>query len=135
MARRLVLLTVGLALTMVMLNIFWLGGALFIAGLGIAPALAVLFAITTASVKFSETAEAFGWAGTGQLIGAAAGSAIAGFLVDGTGGAQGAYLAAVLFAIVGVIVSVAFVRYLPDLRDRDPSPYPDTEPVTTISPT
>ncbi len=134
MARRLILVTAGLALTMVMLNIFWLGGALFIAGLGIAPALAVLFAITTASVKFSETAEAFGWAGTGQLIGAAAGSAIAGFLVDGTGGAQGAYLAAALFAIVGVIVSAAFVRFLPDLRHRDPSPFPDTEPVTTISP-
>ncbi|MCK3769796.1 MFS transporter [Microbacterium aerolatum] len=134
-ARRMLILTVGLTLTMFALNIFWLGGALLIAGLGIAPALAVLFAITTASVKFSETAEAFGWAGTGQLIGAAAGSAIAGFLVDGTGGPQGAYLAAVLFAIVGVIVSIAFVRYLPDLRDRDPSPYPDTEPVTTITPT
>jgi len=134
-ARRLLILTLGLALTMVALNIFWLGGALVIAGLGIAPALAVLFAITTASVKFSETAEAFGWAGTGQLIGAAAGSAIAGFLVDGTGGPHGAYLAAVLFAIVGVIVSVAFVRFLPDLRHRDPSPYPDTEPVTTITPT
>ncbi len=134
-ARRMLILTVGLTLTVFALNIFWLGGALLIAGLGIAPALAVLFAITTASVKFSETAEAFGWAGTGQLIGAAAGSAIAGFLVDGTGGPQGAYLAAVLFAIVGVIVSIAFVRYLPDLRDRDPSPYPDTEPVTTITPT
>jgi len=129
MARRLVLVTVGLSLTMAMLNAYWLGGALFIAGLGIAPALAVLFAITTASVKFSDTAEAFGWAGTGQLIGAASGSAIAGFLVDGTGGPQGAYLAAVLFAIVGVIVSVVFVRALPDLRHRDPSPFPDTEPV------
>src|SRR5690606_20619924 len=128
-ARRMLILTVGLALTMFVLNIFWLGGALLIAGLGVAPALAVLFAITTASVKFSETAEAFGWAGTGQLIGAASGSAIAGFLVDGTGGPQGAYLAAVLFAIVGVIVAVAFVRYLPDLRHRDPSPFPDTEPV------
>lgn len=129
MARRVLIITVGLALTMVMLNAYWLGGALFLAGLGVAPALAVLFAITTASVKFSETAEAFGWAGTGQLIGAAAGSAIAGFLVDGTGGPRGAYLAAILFAIVGVIVSAIFVRSLPDLRDRDPSPFPDTEPV------
>jgi MFS family permease len=129
MARRLLIVTVGLALTMFLLNAYWLGGALFLAGLGVAPALAVLFAITTASVKFSETAEAFGWAGTGQLIGAAAGSAIAGFLVDGTGGPQGAYLAAFLFAIVGVMVSVIFVRALPDLRDRDPSPFPDTEPV------
>lgn len=129
MARRLLIVTVGLSLTMVMLNAYWLGGTLFLAGIGIAPALAVLFAITTASVKFSETAEAFGWAGTGQLIGAAAGSAIAGFLVDGTGGAQGAYLAATLFAVVGVAVSVVFVRAFPDLRHRDPSPYPDTEPV------
>ncbi len=129
MARRLVIVTIGLALTMVSLNVFWLGGTLLIAGIGIAPALAVLFAITTASVKFSETAEAFGWAGTGQLIGAAAGSAIAGFLVDSTGGARGAYLAAVLFAIVGVVVAVVFVRAFPDLRHRDPSPFPDTEPV------
>lgn len=129
MARRLLIVVFGLLLTMVMLNVFWLGGALFLAGLGVAPTFAVLFAITTASVKFSETAEAFGWAGTGQLIGAAAGSAIAGFLVDGTGGAHGAYIAAALFGIVGLTVSVAFVRALPDLRDRDPSPFPDTEPV------
>ncbi|MFE6736654.1 MFS transporter [Microbacterium sp. NPDC057650] len=127
MARRLLIVAVGLSLTMVMLNAFWLGGTLLIAGIGIAPALAVLFAITTASVKFSETAEAFGWAGTGQLIGAAAGSAVAGFLVDSSGGAQGAYLAATLFAIAGVIVSVVFVRAFPDLRHRDPSPHPDTE--------
>ena len=129
MARRLAIVTVGLALTMVMLNAYWLGGTLLIAGIGIAPALAVMFAITTASVKFSETAEAFGWAGTGQLIGAAAGSAIAGFLVDSTGGAQGAYLAAALFAVIGLIVSIVFVRAFPDLRHRDPSPFPDTEPV------
>ncbi|MFF7293345.1 MFS transporter [Microbacterium sp. NPDC008134] len=128
MARRLTIVTVGLALTMVSLNVFWLGGTLILAGIGIAPALAVLFAITTASVKFSETAEAFGWAGTGQLIGAAAGSAVAGFLVDATD-ARGAYLAAVLFAALGLIVSIVFVRALPDLRHRDPSPYPDTEPL------
>lgn len=128
MARRLVIVTVGLALTMVMLNVFWLGGALVIAGIGIAPALAVLFAITSASVKFSETAEAFGWAGTGQLIGAAAGSAVAGFLVD-TGDWRGAYLAATLFAAAGLVVSVVFVRHFPDLRGRDASPAPDTEPL------
>ncbi|MFK0403742.1 MFS transporter [Microbacterium sp. NPDC090225] len=128
MARRLTIVTVGLALTMVSLNVFWLGGTLILAGIGIAPALAVLFAITTASVKFSETAEAFGWAGTGQLIGAAAGSAVAGFLVDATD-ARGAYFAAVLFAALGLIVSIVFVRALPDLRHRDASPYPDTEPL------
>ncbi len=128
MARRLLIVTVGLSLTMIMLNVYWIGGTLVLAGLGIAPALAVLFAITTASVKFSETAEAFGWAGTGQLIGAAAGSAVAGILIDQSG-PMGAYLAAAVFAFVGLLVSVAFVRSFPDLRHRDPSPYPDTEPV------
>lgn len=128
MARRLLIVTVGLGLTMVMLNVFWLGGTLVLAGIGIAPALAVLFAITSASVKFSETAEAFGWAGTGQLIGAAAGSAVAGFLVD-VGDWRGAYFAATLFAVVGLIVAVVFVRSFPDLRHRDASPHPDTEPV------
>lgn len=130
MACRLLIVTVGLGLTMVSLNIFWLGGTLVLAGVGIAPALAVLFAITTASVKFSETAEAFGWAGTGQLIGAAAGSAVAGILIDQSG-PTGAYLAAALFAFVGLVVSIVFVRAFPDLRDRDPSPHPDTEPIQT----
>ncbi|MEV7633466.1 MFS transporter [Microbacterium sp. NPDC089318] len=130
MARRLLIVTIGLGLTMVSLNIFWLGGTLVLAGVGIAPALAVLFAITTASVKFSETAEAFGWAGTGQLIGAAAGSAVAGILIDQSG-PTGAYLAAALFALVGLVVSIVFARAFPDLRHRDPSPHPDTEPIQT----
>ncbi|QTV79960.1 MFS transporter [Microbacterium sp. NIBRBAC000506063] len=129
MARRLSIVAVGLVLTMISLNIFWLGGTLFLAGIGIAPALAVLFAITTASVKFSDTAEAFGWAGTGQLIGAAAGSAIAGLLIDQSG-PTGAYFAASVFAVAGVLVAVVFVRAFPDLRGRDPSPHPDTEPLT-----
>ncbi|WP_262002491.1 MFS transporter [Microbacterium sp. Mcb102] len=128
MARRLLIVTIGLGLTMVMLNVFWLGGTLILAGIGIAPALAVLFAITSASVKFSETAEAFGWAGTGQLIGAAAGSAVAGFLVDASDW-RGAYLAATIFAAVGLLVSMVFVRSFPDLRHRDASPSPDTEPL------
>ncbi|SFS17886.1 Predicted arabinose efflux permease, MFS family [Microbacterium sp. cf046] len=132
MARRLAIIAVGLSLTVFSLNIFWIGGTLFLAGIGIAPALAVLFAMTSASVKFSETAEAYGWIGTGQLIGAAAGSAVAGFLIDGVG-PQGAYWAAAAFAIVGTVVAVACVRSFPDLRHRDPSPIPDTEPVGTIT--
>ncbi|WP_396655192.1 MFS transporter [Microbacterium sp.] len=132
MARRFAIVTVGLALTMISLNVWWIGGTLFLAGIGIAPALAVMFAMTTASVKFSDTAEAFGWVGTGQLIGAAAGSAVAGFLIDGVG-PTGAYWAGVAFAAVGLIVSAVFVRGFPDLRHRDPSPIPDTEPVGTIA--
>ena len=128
MARRLTVVAIGLALASLWLNVWWISVTLFAAGIGIAPALAVGSAITTASVKFSDTAEAFGWVGTGQLIGAAAGSAIAGFLIDGAG-SVGAFITAIGFAAVGLVVAVVFVRGFPDLRFRDASPIPDTEPV------
>ena len=115
---------------------FWtLSGALVVAGLGIAPALAVMFAVVSSSVRFSDTAEAYGWVGTGQLIGAAAGSAVAGFLIDFVSGRHagspgfGGFLVAVAFAVVGTLVPVLFRRRLPDLRGRDASPIADTEPV------
>jgi hypothetical protein len=66
--------------------------------------------------------------GTGQLIGAAAGSAVAGFLID-AGGADGGFWAAVAFAALGTLVPVLFRRAHPDLRGRDASPLPDTEAV------
>jgi len=133
MARRLTVVAVGLIASVFLLASFWgLSASLFVAGIGIAPALAVMFAMTSASVKFSETAEAYGWIGTGQLIGAAAGSAVAGFLIDGVG-YVGAYWAAAAFAIVGAIVAATCVRGFPDLRGRDVSPIPDTEPVPVIT--
>ena len=127
-ARRMFIVFVGTALAAFMMDFWWLSVTLFIAGIGIAPALAVLFAIVSASVKFSDTAEAYGWVGTGQLIGAALGSALAGFLIDGYG-AQGAFWIAAAFAFVGVLVPTFGRRWHPDLRGRDASPIPDTEPV------
>lgn len=129
LARRMLVLFVGFAIAAVWLDFWWLNIALFIAGIGIAPALAVMFAIVSASVKFSDTAEAYGWVGTGQLIGAALGSAIAGFLIDANG-AIGAFWAAIGLALLGFLVPVIFRRWHPDLRGRDASPIPDTEPVT-----
>jgi len=131
-ARRLAITAVGLTLTVLSLTVWWLGASLFVAGIGLAPALAVMFAMTAASVKFSETAEAYGWIGTGQLIGAAAGSAVAGFLIDGVG-AIGAFWAGAAFAAVGVVVAAVCVRGFPDLRGRDASPIPDTEPVPIVT--
>jgi MFS family permease len=127
-ARRMFIVFVGTALAAFMMDFWWLSVTLFIAGIGIAPALAVLFAIVSASVKFSDTAEAYGWVGTGQLIGAALGSALAGFLIDGYG-AQGAFWAATAIAFVGFLVPALARRWHPDLRGRDASPIPDTEPV------
>lgn len=138
MARRMSVVAVGLVASVFVVGDigastpWWVGACLVVAGVGIAPALAVMFAMTSASVKFSETAEAYGWIGTGQLIGAALGSAVAGFLID-SNGAAGAYAAAAGFAIVGALVAIVFVRGFPDLRGRDASPIPDTEPVPVIT--
>jgi MFS family permease len=143
LARRMAVVLAGSALAVVAILVwagtpaaFWtLSGALLVAGLCIAPALAVMFAVVSSSVRFSDTAEAYGWVGTGQLIGAAAGSAVAGFLIDFVSGRHagspglGGFLVAVLFAVVGTLVPVIFRRALPDLRGRDASPMADTEPV------
>jgi MFS family permease len=128
LARRMFVVFAGVALAALFLNAWWLALTLFIAGIGIAPALAVLFAIVSSSVKFSDTAEAYGWVGTGQLIGAALGSAAAGFLIDESG-PSGAFWAAIALAFVGFLVPAAGKRWHPDLRGRDASPIADTEPV------
>ena len=132
MARRMFAVFVGMALALISMNFWWVAFALLIAGIGIAPALAVMFAIVSGTVKFSDTAEAYGWVGTGQLIGAALGSAAAGFLIDGHGAIGGYWVAAAL-ALVGFLVPLTLRRWHPDLRGRDAS-VPDTAPVP-IQPT
>jgi hypothetical protein len=43
--------------------------------------------------------------------------------------APGAFWVAASFAFVGFLVPTIFHRWHPDLRGRDASPIPDTEPV------
>ena len=128
LARRMFVVFVGMSLAIAAWDFWTLSFALVLAGITLAPALAVMFAIVSASVRFSDTAEAYGWVGTGQLIGAALGSAIAGFLIDAEG-AVGGFIAAAAIAALGVVVPTVFRRWHPDLRGRDASPIPDTEPV------
>jgi len=132
LARRMFAVFVGMALALFSMNFWWIAVALLVAGVGIAPALAVMFAIVSGTVKFSDTAEAYGWVGTGQLIGAALGSAAAGFLID-EHGASGGYWVAAGLALVGFLVPLTLRRWHPDLRGRDAS-VPDTAPVP-IQPT
>jgi MFS family permease len=133
LARRMLLVFFGMAVAAFAMDFWWLSVTLVVAGLGIAPALAVMFAIVSASVKFSETAEAYGWVGTGQLIGAALGSAAAGFMIDAYA-APGAFWVAAGLAFVGFLVPLAFRGSHPDLRGRDSSPLPDTEPIQAVLP-
>jgi MFS family permease len=128
MARRMFIVFAGMALALVALDFWWLAVTLFIAGIGIAPALAVMFAIVSATVKFSDTAEAYGWVGTGQLIGAAMGSALAGFLIDADG-ATGGFAAAAALAFIGFLIPLFLRGWHPDLRGRELTSLPDTAPV------
>lgn len=128
LALRMLLVLIGATLAVFVTGFWPLSSVLLIAGLGIAPAFAVMFSIVSASVKFSDTAEAYGWVGTGQLVGAAIGSAVAGFLIDDFG-ATGGFVAAAGIALLGVLVPTVFRRAHPDLRGRDASPMADTEPV------
>jgi MFS family permease len=130
LARRVFVILIGATLAIFAWEFWSLAIALVVAGICLAPALAVMFSAVSASVKFSDTAEAYGWVGTGQLIGAAAGSAIAGFLVDGVG-SGGAFWASAGFALLAFVVAAVFHRALPDLRFRDASPIPDTDAVPT----
>jgi MFS family permease len=131
LATRMAAVLLGLSLAALIADFWWIALTLFIAGAGLAPALAVMFAIVSSSVKFSDTAEAYGWLGSGQLIGAALGTAVAGFAIDGFG-PTGGFITAIGFAAVGLAVSIVFRSAHPDLRGKDSSPIPDTEPVSVI---
>lgn len=119
---------VGTAGCLLSLDPIWLGICLFIGGFGVAPMFAALFTVVSSTTRFSETAEAYGWVGTGQLVGVALGSAVAGVAID-IGGGAGGVLVSVAFLIATVLASIVCVRWLPDLRGRDASPIPDTMPI------
>lgn len=131
LAQRFAIILVGCLVAMIWLDFWWLAATLFLAGLGLAPALAAMSSQVSSSVRFSETAESFGWVNTGQLIGAALGSAVAGFMIDGIG-SIGGFLTASALILVAVILALASARWLPDLRHREVGPVPDTQPISTI---
>lgn len=129
---RTLIVAVGTSLCLVSLNPVWLSISLFIAGFGVAPMLAALFMIVSATVRFSETAEAYGWVGTGQLIGAALGSALAGIAIDQLG-PNGGVLISIGFLVLSLVTVSVAMPWIPDMRGRDSTPIPDTEPVTIIT--
>ena len=129
MVFRSLIVLAGTALCLISLNPIWLSVVLFLGGIGVAPMFAALFTVVSSTVRFSETAEAYGWVGTGQLVGVALGSALAGIAIDSAGG-FGGILVSVIF-LVATVASAAFgARWMPDLRGKDASPLPDTAPIT-----
>lgn len=129
LALRMTIVLAGTLACLVSLNIWWLGTVLFLGGIGTAPAFAAISNIVSASVRFSETAEAFGWVGTGQLVGVAIGSAVAGIAID-LGGPQGAVIVSAIALSIGTFCALAAMRWIPDLKGRYIEPPADTGTVT-----
>jgi MFS family permease len=128
LALRLLLVTAGAALTPFLPGFWGLTVALVISGFGLAPALGLMSAIVSTSVRFSDTAEAYGWTNTGQLVGVALGAALAGQALDAFG-AQIAFACGAGLAALGVIVAAAGIPVSPDLKGRNAGPIPDTAPI------
>ncbi|WP_341873796.1 MFS transporter [Leucobacter coleopterorum] len=122
---RISIVLIGTVLCLVSLNIWWLSAVLFLGGIGTAPTFAAVSSMVSSTVKFSETAEAFGWIGTGQLVGVAVGSAFAGVAIDAAG-AHGAILVSAGLLLVCVIVAACTMRWVPDLKDGHIEPLPET---------
>ncbi len=119
----------GTAACLVSLNMWWLSAVLFLGGIGTAPTFAAISSMIGATVKFSETAEAFGWIGTGQLVGVAAGSAIGGVAIDAMG-ANGAVYVSVGLLVVAAIIAGTTTRWIPDLKGVDIEQPPETGTIT-----
>jgi MFS family permease len=112
-----IILVVGLAAALFSHDFWWLCVTLFIAGFGVAPILSLLYSTISATVAFSETAEAFGWVATGQLIGAALGAAVAGVAIDRLGVSAGLGTS-MAFTLVTLLIAILTAKRMPDLRNR-----------------
>lgn len=105
--------------------LLWIG--YFLAGAACAPFFALTNAAVSATVRFSDTAEAFGWLGTSMLIGTAVSSALSGIAIDAYG-ARGSMAVAVGFVVLGLLLALCTVRIVPDLG-HDLTPRADTAPI------
>ncbi|MFT3888633.1 MAG: MFS transporter [Arachnia sp.] len=116
LALRMLVVALGFGAAVALAHGFWaISLALFVAGLGCAPALAAVSSVIAGSVDFADTAEAYGWVGTGQLLGASVGSAAAGIAIDSFGG-QGGLSVSLVVVLLATVVAAVFRRAQPDLR-------------------
>ena len=114
---RLLVMSLGLVAAVLVSGFGGLALALFVSGLGTAPSIAAISSVIAGSVSFADTAEAYGWITTGQLIGAAVGSALAGIAIDSLGGGRGGMLASLIIGALAVVTTAAFRNAQADVRN------------------
>lgn len=104
------------------LNLALATAAAFVAGVAIAPSLITQFSLAERLVPIARITEGITWAMSGITIGFAAGSALAGMLIDGWGVRAG-FATAILGAVAALAVAWSCRRYL------DRRVHPGTEPI------
>lgn len=124
-------MVVGALMCCVWDNTIWVYAGFIITGLGCAPLLSGIYACVSSSVKFSQTPEAFAWMGSGQVIGSAIATAIAGPAID-VFGPVGGFATGAIFGTLGIVLLIIAGGTVPDLSHGDASPHPDTQPIETI---
>lgn len=90
----------------------WVGVCWFIAGLGVAPVFATLAGIIAVKLNAAESTEAYGWIGTGQLVGYSGAAAVAGIIIDNVS-AVASFSVSILCAALGLIVAILSLPFTP----------------------
>jgi MFS family permease len=86
----------------------WISICLFISGLGVAPSLGILGTAIAFNLKAGDSAEANGWASTGQLMGYSAGAALSGIAIDSVSNTS-SFLVSLVFGVGAILVAIMAV--------------------------
>lgn len=99
-------------------DLVWITFSWFIVGLGVAPSFATMASMIAVSFGQADSAEAYGWINTAQLLGYSGGAAIAGILIDNTFPAAAWYVTGAM-GLAGVVAALATARFNPELPKKE----------------
>lgn len=110
---RLLIAAVGMAAAATVFDVpVWLAVPLFVSGLGVAPAFAAVHTIIARTIPSRQRTEAYAVSHSGQLVGMATGTAIAGVLVEQVAAP------AVLLVAAGSVLAASALALLPAVGRR-----------------
>lgn len=99
-------------------DLVWITICWFITGLGVAPAFATMASIISVTFGPADSAEAYGWANTGQLLGYSVGAAIAGIVIDHVA-PQAAWYVTGIAGALAMFFALITVRFNPTMNQKD----------------
>jgi len=133
--RRALVISLGLLLCAFATWSPWtLGAALFLAGTVLAPTVGAMYERLGAFTPESVRTEVFGWMNSGAMLGAAAGSALAGVVVESLG-VPYVFVTAAVLALAAALVLIGVPPHVPEeYPDEYPAPRTDAlEPAPDVA--